>query len=165
MNRYIFLDIDGVLNSHEKHLNGYCGTRPDCVAYLNEIIHKTDAKLVITSAWRYTVLMRHSTIIGFQNLLLTHGVNCHNRIVGVTEFDHHANNRGELISRWLARNTFGMYRYVVIDDGSNEDDGTKDDGMGIAMLHPHAFVRTNSLSGLTLKEAHQAIQILMEYQT
>ena len=54
--KVIFLDFDGVLNS----INGYSDIQivscfkidPECMDRLNQIIDQTDAKIVISSAWR-----------------------------------------------------------------------------------------------------------------
>jgi thiol-disulfide isomerase/thioredoxin len=65
MIKVIFLDIDGVLNSHEywvseryKTYNGNIETHPnyeispDLVDTLNKIIEATKAKIVVSSTWR-----------------------------------------------------------------------------------------------------------------
>ena len=60
---YLFLDIDGVLNTgqYSNYLvdNGLCETDadgylfdPEAVKNLRYIIEKTDAKIIITSTWR-----------------------------------------------------------------------------------------------------------------
>ena len=50
MNKYLFLDIDGVLNrEHIYHSNGFHGTDWDCVERLNKIIYATDPLIVIRS--------------------------------------------------------------------------------------------------------------------
>lgn len=86
--RILYLDMDGVLNGHEKLPNGYCGTRPDCVGRFNDLLsEEPDLRIVVSSAWRYLVLNEMMTLTGFENLLLTHGLQVHKRIVGVTMRD------------------------------------------------------------------------------
>lgn len=52
LNKVIFLDIDGVLNtSFTKERQGVIDEFR--VAYLAEVVHKTRAKIVLTSTWRY----------------------------------------------------------------------------------------------------------------
>lgn len=85
--KILSLDLDGVLNDHSKHANGYCGTKPEFVSQLNRVIAATDCKLVISSARRYLVHGGHMTTTGFTNLLLTHGVDAHARVIGVTRKD------------------------------------------------------------------------------
>lgn len=49
--KVLFLDIDGVLNSHTKLANGYCGIEPKQVEMLNCLLDDIpDLKLVISSA-------------------------------------------------------------------------------------------------------------------
>jgi len=73
--KVIFLDIDGVLNGHEfcEHAKS-CGINPECVCELNRIIAATDAKIVLSSAWRYMVHGGALTLKGFEYMLRTHGV-------------------------------------------------------------------------------------------
>jgi hypothetical protein len=86
--KLLFLDIDGVLNDHRPHQNGYSGIQSDKVCHLNRILEQCpDVQLVISSAWRYTVLNRWMTLQGFEHLLLTHGVDCVDRLHGVTAAD------------------------------------------------------------------------------
>jgi hypothetical protein len=86
--KFIYLDVDGVLNDHKPHPNGYCGTHAVCVARLNRLLQEVpDAQLVISSAWRYLVHKGDMTPRGLESLLMTHGLACHGRVFGVTEPD------------------------------------------------------------------------------
>jgi hypothetical protein len=91
--KVLSLDIDGVLNRHCRHGNGYCGIEPECVRWLNLILSELpDVKILIHSAWRYLVIGGRMDLKGFEYLLLTHGVNCEGRIIGHTDADsvrHH----------------------------------------------------------------------------
>ena len=149
MNKLIFLDIDGVLNGHESHGNGYCGTRPDCVARFNRILSATGAAIVVSSAWRYLVLSGSMTIVGLENLLLSHGVDCREKIRDVTRPDVGDEMRGLQISLWLKSRKFPPDAYVVLDD------------MDDISAYGHPFVRTESKTGLTDEDADRAIAILM----
>jgi hypothetical protein len=58
--KVVFLDFDGVLNSHlfmlEERLQGRTGVvglDPKAVAYVNDICAKTGAVVVVSSSWRY----------------------------------------------------------------------------------------------------------------
>lgn len=83
--KVIFLDIDGVLNDHTQMENHYCGTKYECVQQFNRILDAVpEAKIVISSAWRYMILRGDVTLKGFEMLLLTHGVKCHERVIGHT---------------------------------------------------------------------------------
>jgi hypothetical protein len=43
----IFLDIDGVLNGHQKHENGYCGIYPECVTRFNRLLDAVPNAMVV----------------------------------------------------------------------------------------------------------------------
>lgn len=54
--KIIFLDIDGVLNTERNNNKNYGRPRPfdpEAISALNKIIKETDAKIVISSSWRY----------------------------------------------------------------------------------------------------------------
>lgn len=62
MNKYLFLDIDGVLNHDEWFESQYYKSNrdhwkvsmfdPDCVERVNRILKETGARLVVSSSWR-----------------------------------------------------------------------------------------------------------------
>lgn len=62
MNKYLFLDIDGVLNhddwfesdSYKNHQSNWKVSMfdPKCVERVNRILEETNAKLVVSSSWR-----------------------------------------------------------------------------------------------------------------
>lgn len=163
MRPIIFLDCDGVINDHKRHSNGFCGTKPECVAHLNRVLRETDADIALSSAWRYMV-PDAMTLKGFTYLLLTHGVDARmddeaqtDRLIGVTCRDEDLMPRGQQIRHW--RNEHGGDRpYVVIDDGGENPDGSWTD-MGVnAAGHPTVW--TNGKVGLTAADAELAIAIL-----
>jgi hypothetical protein len=147
----LFLDIDGVLNGHEQDAYGYCRIQPGPVVHLNRILAETEARLVISSAWRYLVHSGAMTLDGFTYMLITHGIVCHDRLAGVTCRDEEAGPRGAQITRWLDQHPRRIEgpAYVVIDD---EDAGMTDAG--------HPLVRTDGRVGLTHRDADAAIAIL-----
>jgi hypothetical protein len=111
----IFLDIDGVLNRHVPHGNGYCGILPDCVEHLNTILDAVpDAVIVVSSAWRYMVLKCAMTCRGFEYLRLVCGVNFWNRVEGCTVLDEDVAGRAEQIRAYAEKH--GAFPFVVIDD-------------------------------------------------
>lgn len=68
--KILFLDIDGVLNNHEKLESGYCGISQPQAHHLNLILDTfPDLKLVISSAWRYMTFRGDMTLRGFEMLL------------------------------------------------------------------------------------------------
>lgn len=152
----IFLDIDGTINDHHIHPNGYHGTKWECVRRFNRIIAETDARIVISSSWRYPVLGGHMDVMGFEILLLTHGVDCRGRVAGVTRRDctdgeadvPPRSDRGFQIREWL-KSTFWKGPYVVLDDMD----------LGITAAG-HPFVHVDGDVGLTDADAERAIAIL-----
>lgn len=84
--RVIFLDMDGVLNSkawREEHNDGSVFSRkahhiePVCLARFQRLLQKTEAKLVLSSTWRYYLEARYqspecpftlATLAGFMDI-------------------------------------------------------------------------------------------------
>jgi hypothetical protein len=159
----VFLDIDGVLNDHRDDPVARSGwIHRDKAARLNRILQAADARVVVTSAWRYFIHRGEMDLAGFEWLLRSHGV-MPGRLRGVTRADTMvrvesgrnperrplSDERGEQIREWLAINTAAGPPYVVIDD--------MDSGI-VAAGHP--FVRTIGSIGLTDDDADRAIAIL-----
>lgn len=165
--KVIFLDIDGVLNSHDNmnalhscakalfpnvndskarefYTKDKYGQLFDdrCIRHLQRIILLTDADIVITSTWRKD---------GISNLLkLWKDRNLPGRIIGMTPILNKP--RGEEIEDYLFQNDF-VTNYCIIDDNSD-------------MLFEQElnFVKTNGKFGITLEDANKAINILNETQ-
>lgn len=130
MNKIIFLDIDGVLNSqntfidnHEyrkffvKYMNGSIEDEIvytmldidlDKVFMLRDICNLTGAKVVVSSSWRR--LRKYSL---FEEKLTSLGI----PIVGVTPFI--GNNRGDEIRKYLEDNKID--EFVILDDDIFKD--------------------------------------------
>lgn len=146
----VFLDFDGCLN-HRKHVatGGYpkMPFAPECIERLNRLIASTDAKIVISSTWRFG-----KTIEELQELLASHGAVCH--VVGVTPTHVErtlvqAYTRGQGITFYLTDHP--TTTYVVLDDD--------DDMEG----HEAHFVRTSMETGLTDANVEEAAAILRRY--
>lgn len=125
MNKVIFLDIDGVLNSqntfrdnHEygkffiRNMNGSVEDEMvytmldidlDKVFMLRDICNLTGAKVVVSSCWR-----RLNKYFLFEEKLTSLGI----PIVGVTSFI--SNNRGDEIRKYLEDNH--VDDFVILDD-------------------------------------------------
>ena len=130
--KIVFLDIDGVLNSH----NFYCARQSfpnkmfnssddrvksfelreiDLVplGLLYQLVIETGSKIVITSTWRlgrnplYFRLLFYRKGIGFPE----------HTIIGKTD-TLHAHTRGHEIEKWISDNNF-TGRYVILDDDSD----------------------------------------------
>lgn len=174
--KILFLDIDGVLNTHEPlDPEVMCGRfHPDKVARLNHVLRMTGAKIVLSSAWRYFVHRGEMTIAGVEWLLRSHGV-MQQRLIGITRPDTMqercptwngntpwpvCDERGHQIASWIAfnRTRLGLDSYAVVDDGGFHQDGSWTD-LGIT-ASGHPFVRVEGLVGLTWADANRLIQLL-----
>lgn len=162
----LFLDIDGVLNAHDPHPNGYCGLHPDKVARLDRIVAETGCRIVLASAWRYMIIEGDMTLKGFGHLLATHGASratCE-AIYASLPADGDLNDisdRGKNAASWLAwRREMVPVHAVAIDDGTSGHiiypDGTDlgYEAVGIPVVRPAGKV------GLTDADAGRAIELI-----
>ena len=164
--KIIFLDIDGVLNQHQRFENGFTGIHLECVQRLNTLLEAIpEAQLVITSAWRYLMLGSQMTTNGFEYMLITHGVNCRGRVHGYTardSFDREPTDKASWENSGLlcraqqikdyACSNFLNSNYVVIDDLPLD-------------LPKNVFVKTDGQVGLTDTHVKKAIAILQANNT
>lgn len=148
----IFLDIDGVLNRCGCHDGTGHHFVPECVWALDWVLEKTNAVIVLSSAWRYMTFDTDEhkaamTLPGFEYLLRTHGLRAPLSpiIVDTTASDEAVDRREDQIERWWLDH--GHDRYVVIDDAP----------LGI---RPGKFVNTVGRVGLTIDNAISAARIL-----
>ncbi len=155
--KVIFLDVDGVLNAHEPfHPDVMCGAfHRDKVELLNGVLRRTDARIVLSSAWRYLVHRGEMTLQGMDWLLRSHGMLA-DRLIGVTRLDTMGerknpatgliepwpieDERGQQILDWLAANPVDAH--VVVDD---LDLGIRAAG--------HPFVQVEGTAGLCKDDA------------
>lgn len=167
--RFVFLDIDGVLNGHDFDAECLCGRiHRKKVIRLNRILRATGACVVLSSAWRYLVHRGEMNLRGLEWLMRSHGILA-DRLVGITRTDTmierpiydgtpeswpHTNERGQQISDWIVGEGWQHYgetgRHVVLDD---LDLGISEAG--------HPFVQTDGLKGLSDADARRAIAILI----
>jgi hypothetical protein len=83
--KIIFLDIDGVLNSHGPITPGTATIRPVNVSHLNHILQSVpESRIILSTAWRYLILNGSMTVKGFEEALISHGIACRERISGFT---------------------------------------------------------------------------------
>jgi len=148
----IFLDIDGVLNRCNKLENGYYGTEKDCVEQFNRILTSTDSEFVVSSSWRYMVHEESMTIVGFANMLKTHGILA-DRMIGITVSDEVEKDRNKQIA--LKTKQLGDRVYAAIDDSLN---------ISREFLYREAsrciFVLTDSRFGITTRDADSVIEMI-----
>lgn len=149
--RVVFLDIDGVLNSSEWFLRRKKEGREvapckeldrSAVLLLNEIVSKTDAKIVISSSWRLAFDLEF--II---SVLEKHGFN------------------GEVLGRTPHRTTFPVHRGNEIQDWlDGHPEVTEfciiDDDQDMLEHQMSNFVHTTWAKGLQPEHVEKAIRIL-----
>lgn len=152
MNRYIFLDIDGVLNSNEFYVRTRTGVtqsniKPyplaefdeNAVNRFNKIIDTfPDINVVVSSSWRHDPKLPDTF-----------------RKIGIKISDYSITPfigsmvRGQEIKMWLDKNASGEYKYCIIDD----DNDMLDEQL------PN-FVQTDFMDGLTDTDLNKIIDIL-----
>lgn len=154
----LFLDIDGVLNTPGDYAPGCALIRPALAARLQRVLDRTGAVVVISSAWRYQVLLGACTLKGFEHMLRTHGIVA--SVIGTTENDPgdtqqefngqaSGDERGRQILAWLkAHPGTVLGRWAVVDD-SLVDIGAR-------------LVRTDGRLGLSDENVDQLIVRLRE---
>lgn len=131
MNKYLFLDIDGVLNSYRTLFAfGKYGLStnikkqvllgmptdsffdPIAVLLLKEAQEKIGFKIVISSSWRRTLGVK-DFIIMFNE----YGWDTNDIIIGKTGTENCI--RGQQIKNWLQQNASEPYKFVILDDESD----------------------------------------------
>ena len=157
MEKIIFLDVDGVLNSEA----WYMKTRevkiahpddnidPAAVERLNRIVEPTGAKIVVSSTWRRGILFDL-----LKRLLEKNGFV--GEIIGTTTTDRcDMCYRGNQIHHWIRNHEeivgkcWNYRSYVILDDDSDMLYWQKDN-----------FIKTNGKYGLADADVEKAIAIL-----
>jgi len=142
--QYIFLDIDGVLNTHYSMtkglaLNHLFHFQKSCVRELNRIIHRTGAKIVVSSTWR-----RHSNWLEVINHIGNEGV-----VGEIIDRTGRSDDRirGHEIADWLSQHP-ETESFVILDDDSD-----------MGRLMPR-LVQTSMDGGLRRHHGDLAVKIL-----
>lgn len=153
--RIIFLDMDGVLNAYQPFSGSVPEYNPEifpkCVRAFNRIIRHTDARIVLSSAWRNLIHFQHMSLHGFGIMLRTHGVK--GELIGYTRADEGDEPRWRQIADWLkdprlqGGQKIEVSRYAILDDTSEAFGG-------------RPGVQTNGAVGLSVKDANKVIRIL-----
>lgn len=184
--KVVFLDIDGVMNSEEHVLelrdlmmagkieqdvydDGWDLPCPKALEALNKIIKATNAKIVLSSTWRldpnrvnklnsifkqygFTIAdcttTANITKVTLENKLNFSFKNCYSKYkhddVDFTD------DRGAQIAYWLYEHP-EVTNFVILDDDSEDIDN----------YYKDKHVKTIFKTGLTDKDADEAIKILM----
>lgn len=155
--KVIFLDIDGVLNHDQWYISkryqdmqwnedNELDIDPDCAERINKICEVTDAKIVISSDWRYswygTILRLERGGINKEYIIDKTPERIWLNIPGIDK------SRGAEIEDWLDFN-IDTNNYVIIDDRT---DFKKNQRKHFVHINPHR--------GLTDEDMNEAINIL-----
>lgn len=163
MDKYLFLDVDGVLNSEDFYdkisqdeqirnfENKYPGLEksiywelscfdPEAVERLNRLIERTNCKLIVSSTWR----LDSNLPITFERVGIKH------KIDGVTPY-FPGKYRGFEIKDFLSK-IKEEYVYCILDDDSD-----------MLPEQESYFINTSPITGLTDEDVNKAIKILNNY--
>lgn len=166
MNKYLFLDIDGVLN-HDVWFNSpsYKNNQanwqvsmfdPTCVERVNRILQETGAKLVVSSSWRD--MKDLPEIFAGVGLPTEFDITPYAEVIypdafPITDFFSDETDvrywRGSEIKWYLDHNANEDYTYCILDDDCDMLDEQLE-----------YFVSTSNPKGLTDKLTDKAIEIL-----
>ena len=153
MNKILFLDFDGVLNTeHYQSLLQYQGKPwqdeygsffdPKAVKRLKKIIDATGADIVVESSWKYLGLDVMKEMWIARDLP--------GKVIDITP-SLVGENKGVEIASWLSEQGKQDTRYVIIDD----------EYVILDSQLPH-FILTNPYEGITEEQANRAISMLNE---
>lgn len=147
--KVLFLDIDGVLNHQEFYERRENDTYLKSLSYpltefdplvverINDILDKTDSKLVISSSWRFDENLQNIfTKVGFKH-----------KIFDITPYGM-GKCRGAEIKQWLDTHE-NVEKYVIIDD---DNDMLKE--------QKKYFIRTTDFNGFTEELKIKTLKIL-----
>lgn len=165
MVKYIFLDIDGVLNS-EHTLDDRSNSNASiiCDQYLENlrnIVEKTDAKLVLSSSWRVYFDKDIDNPINIFGITLLHTLSKHNlKLHAATPFvkGPFSSERGLEIKSYIEKHN--ITNYIVIDDEEFSDFKTHLDMSRFVQTTFGDETTTIETEGLNKNVAEKAIEIL-----
>lgn len=141
MEKYIFLDVDGVLNGN--HSISKYELFPHYLNNLKILVDETKAMIVLSSSWRNFFHKENDKLVAnFPNkrgdLLLKELSKLNLEIFDTTKLGYSSTIRGEEIKEWLDINAPKNYKYIILDDDNdmleeqlNNFIQTKFDGLSI----------------------------------
>lgn len=152
--KVLFLDIDGVLNSHSYNgADRIALIEQPCVRELNRVLRATGAAIVLSSSWRYMIHNGAMTCKGFRILLQSHGVMLHGSsdVIAVTPPDGGSQDCRYAQCMLALKQLKDVESYAIVDDDETWFFEGKDDP---------CVVWTDGNQGLTRHDADRLITIL-----
>lgn len=140
LKRYLFLDIDGVLNTNSSLMENV-HLLPEKVKMLQAIVDDTKCQIIISSSWRISLELRT-----LKELLYRSGLRSRFQIIGVTR--NFSGCRGEEVQEFLLENPCDSY--VILDDSTDFLEIQKDN-----------LVRIDPEIGLTWQDAMRVRDLLL----
>ena len=159
MTKFIFLDIDSVLNSKdwnryymETNLKYLPDVDPDidfrAVKRINKLVESTGAKIILSSSWRFylseTINRLRNSGLKYPIKDIIKGEEC---VYSENWPDVNHPTRGDLIENFLKEHPCD--NYIILDD---INDMTKE--------QQSHFIQTNNNDGFTDKDLENAIKLL-----
>lgn len=163
--KYLFLDIDGVLNTgnYQNHLSqqglpttdnwGLPMFDPEAVTNLRKIIDATGAEIIISSSWKYEgldILKKSWKERGLPGKIKA--ITPNSRIIVTINGEDDwvkSGSRGAEIEGWLINYATAPYQYVILDDETD-----------LLYCQKDHFVEIDDMMGITAADAERAITIL-----
>lgn len=178
MDRYIFLDVDGILNGDREYSMLRKALRqagliphkgriedlkpenarreyllallaPEMMDRLNRIIEATGAKIILSSTWR-----NPDSIWGFDAETLLREAGMQGDIIGKTPVKMSMDSRGAEIALKIQEMGLAEDQYIILDDDITTRDARKITG------HKNRWIRTSAAEGLTERHLQQALEML-----
>lgn len=149
--KYIFLDVDGVLNSEDWYKyywdNNLNYTTNDydidfrAIERINKLIDETGAEIVFSSSWRFTM---HDSVERLYRAGLKYKIT---KKISGCEFGQNSPKRGNLIDEFLKKHKCDAY--VIIDDDKDILESQWDN-----------FIYVDRFVGYTEENLKKSIEIL-----
>ncbi len=178
MDRYIFLDVDGVMNGDREysmlrkalrqaglipHKGGIEDLKPEnarreyllallapeMMDRLNRLIEATGAKIILSSTWR-----NPDECWGFDAESLLREAGLQGEIIGKTPRKMSLDSRGAEIALKIQEMGLNEDQYIILDDDFNTRDARKLTG------HRNRWIRTSEAEGLTERHLQQALEMM-----
>ena len=154
MSRFIFLDVDGVLNS--TNFGHYCTNNgfkewwtyglldQDCIMRLKRLVTQTSARIVLCSSWRTS----YDHMAWLEQQLALYGLS----IYGTTN-DNTGMGRGQQIMEWV-HNHENCDNFVVFDDDNDTRDYPPEAEVTAHLVVP---LYNEGLRDVDIKEAYKIL--------
>jgi len=146
MTNILFLDFDGVLNSHSGSLylfeigrgGGITHLDPTLLEFLNETVVRSNCKIVVSSTWRKTLSVKE-----LRKCLVDDGFKYPEMVIDKTKV---IGDRDIEILEWLKNTELDVETFVVVDDEISDLRKVEEN-----------LVKTNILWGLTRENVNDIV--------